>query len=145
MDGYFHHEASIEGGQHLNVNVMNREMLLDAMENPEKYPQLTIRVSGYAVRFNSPDQRTAAGCYYPYLHSDHVIPCLTEKAYNKGPTSVGPFNKHSHPSLLCQLSILWVPVKTDSTQPLSCAPTRPRMGHIWRKHRNVSYWSHSLL
>ena len=53
MDGYFHHEASIEGGQHPNVNVMNREMLLDAMENPEKYPQLTIRVSGYAVRFNS--------------------------------------------------------------------------------------------
>ncbi|MBD2810638.1 formate C-acetyltransferase [Xenorhabdus sp. Vera] len=53
MDGYFHHEADIEGGQHLNINVMNREMLLDAMENPEKYPQLTIRVSGYAVRFNS--------------------------------------------------------------------------------------------
>ena len=53
MDGYFHCEASREGGQHLNVNVMNREMLLDAMENPEKYPSLTIRVSGYAVRFNS--------------------------------------------------------------------------------------------
>lgn len=53
LDGYFHHEAGIEGGQHLNVNVMNREMLLDAMEQPEKYPQLTIRVSGYAVRFNS--------------------------------------------------------------------------------------------
>ena len=53
MDGYFHHEAEVEGGQHLNVNVMNREMLLDAMQNPEKYPQLTIRVSGYAVRFNS--------------------------------------------------------------------------------------------
>ncbi|MDA3979516.1 formate C-acetyltransferase [Gallibacterium sp. AGMB14963] len=53
MDGYFHYEATVEGGQHLNVNVMNREMLLDAMENPEKYPQLTIRVSGYAVRFNS--------------------------------------------------------------------------------------------
>jgi len=53
MDGYFHHEAGFEGGQHLNVNVMNREMLLDAMDNPEKYPQLTIRVSGYAVRFNS--------------------------------------------------------------------------------------------
>lgn len=51
MDGYFHHESSIEGGQHLNV--MNREMLLDTMEHPEKYPQLTIRVSGYSVRFNS--------------------------------------------------------------------------------------------
>ncbi|WP_434525305.1 formate C-acetyltransferase [Photorhabdus asymbiotica] len=53
LDGYFHHETDIEGGQHLNVNVMNRDMLLDAMEDPEKYPQLTIRVSGYAVRFNS--------------------------------------------------------------------------------------------
>ena len=53
MDGYFHHESAIEGGQHLNVNVMNREMLLEAMDDPEKYPQLTIRVSGYAVRFNS--------------------------------------------------------------------------------------------
>ncbi|MTI15336.1 formate C-acetyltransferase [Sansalvadorimonas verongulae] len=53
MDGYFHNEAAREGGQHLNVNVMNREMLEDAMQNPEKYPSLTIRVSGYAVRFNS--------------------------------------------------------------------------------------------
>ena len=65
LDGY-----TKQGGHHLNVNVFTRETLLDAQKHPEKYPQLTVRVSGYAVNFINPKKKQQDDVISRTFHSE---------------------------------------------------------------------------
>ena len=67
IDGY-----AEKGGHHLNINVFNRDTLLDAQAHPEKYPQLTIRVSGYAVKFTTLTKQTGRR-YFSYVPRSSLI------------------------------------------------------------------------
>ncbi len=68
IDGYCEN-----GGHHINVNVFNRELLVDAMEHPELYPQLTIRVSGYAVNFTKLPKEQKLDVINSTIHSNVKI------------------------------------------------------------------------
>ena len=93
LDGYFDTSRNNGGGQHININVLNRELLEDAHRHPEKYPDLTIRVSGYAVRFTQLNQEQREEVLKRTMHGSAIA--SNSKAslfhncecYNMDPTS----------------------------------------------------------
>ena len=68
LDGFF-----IQTGHHINVNVFDRDLLLDAMNHPEKYPQLTIRVSGYAVNFIKLTREQQLEVIHRTIHEKNLV------------------------------------------------------------------------
>ncbi len=69
LDGYFSTSSTTQGAHHINVNVLEKEILMDAMKNPQNYPQLTIRVSGYAVNFTRLSQEQQLDVINRTFHS----------------------------------------------------------------------------